>query len=742
MDRNNDNHPHRLYVLAGFLLVMLLFYVGILFDTQVNNYDYYIAQSVRSIAREETVVAARGLITDRSGRPLVANRSTYALTFDTRLLRTGDDENQAILRLVQLCKSQGVPWVDTLPISRDLPFSLELDTTPPAEKAQFLTYLIALDPAADALKACLLEQPDIVGEKALKGYFQEHPGEEDPLHLYLDAREAGTAAELEESVASRAGNRLLELLDAEHLTDDLLVQAGIHASNLLEWMREDFDLDPSFTLEEARLILGVQYELSLRRLEATTSSYILAEDVTTPFITMLSDGSYAGARIIPSYVREYQTKYAAHILGSVGPLYREDKEKPQFKDYPGNAIIGKSGVEAAFEPYLQGKNGRRVVSTNSEGKVTGEYYSKAPQPGNTVELTIDLPFQQTVEQALGETISKMNAKDHLGATGAAAVVGVGTGEVLALASYPTYDPENLSASLNDPLSPQLNRATQGLYPPGSTMKPLTSIAALEEGIITPNQRINCPVTWYYPGAPESRINCWLRSRPHGKLNVTDAITASCNYFFADLGYHLGMDRLVEYMSAFGFGSPTGIEIGDRKGLLPKNPPGQDQAPWAAIGQSNMGVTPLQLANYIATLVSGGQHYETHLLKSVKSYDNSQVVAVGSTTPVNTVSIAPASLQAVKQGMHNLTKESLAPYFKDCVVEAGAKTGTAQKSGQKNNGVFVCFAPYDDPEIAVAVAIEKGGSGAALASTAVKILNAYFTADEIGTTIVGEQQLLQ
>ncbi len=747
---NNDNRTHRLSVLAILLLASLMIFTGILFNAQVNNHDYYLAKSIRSIARKETVTASRGIITDRNGHPMVSNRSTYALTFNPSRLKEGEDENEAILRLVKLCQDQKVAWLDTLPVSYAPPFAYTVDSAVPSQKKSFLIYVTkSLSKSKEALRAYLLEHPTAVGQEALEGYLKEHPESDDSLRTYLSAFEEGTAEALNSgSIPKQASAKLLNLLDTDHLTASLLTDAGIPASTLLQWMHNDFELSDSFTPEEARLILGVQYELSWRRLDNASGAYVLAEDVTTPFITMLSDGGYSGAQITRSYVREYETTFAAHILGTVGKLDRADLDNPLYEDYPMNAIIGKSGVEAAFEPYLQGKNGTRVVATNSEGKVTGEYYSKEPQPGNTVELTIDLPFQQAVEAALDDTISTMNRKNpNLGAVGGAAVVKVGTGEVLALASYPTYDPARYRADFNElrdnPLKPLINRATSGRYPPGSTLKPLTSIAALEEGIITPKQKINCPVTWHYPGGgANDKINCWLRSRPHGKLNVSEAITASCNYFFAQMGYELGMDQLVDYMSAFGFGSPTGIEIGDNAGSLPHNKAGENQAPWAAMGQANMVVTPLQLANYIATLVSGGQHNETHLLKAVKTYDNSTVVKLGNTPPVSTISIAPSSLEAVKQGMHGLTKGSLAPYFNHCIVEAGAKTGTAQLGyGKENNGVFVCFAPYDNPEIAVAIAIEKGGAGAALASTAVNILNAYFSADADTSAITGDQQLL-
>ena len=235
--------------------------------------------------------------------------------------------------------------------------------------------------------------------------------------------------------------------------------------------------------------------------------------------------------------------------------------------------------------------------------------------------------------------------------------------------------------------------------------------------------------------------------------MTQAITASCNTFFHEMGYRLGIEKLDEYAAAFGLGQPTGIEIGERTGTLagPEERAARGET-WyggdtvqAAIGQSDNLFTPIQLANYIATLVSGGKHYDAHLLKAVKSYDNAEVVTVGTTEPANIIDISDSTLNAVKKGMYDYTQPGgmVYSYFKDCVVSAGAKTGTAQLGGDvKNNGVFVCFAPYEEPEIAVAIVIEKGGAGAALASTAVKILNAYFDQDEIGTVTLGENQLLQ
>ena len=724
MDHNDIQH-NRLPWLVLFLAVVLLIYAGVLYNLQVINHDYYAAQAVYSIAREEYVEASRGIVTDRNGKTMVANRSAYALTFDASLLRQDQDQNEAILRLVQLCETQELDWADNLPITKSEPFYYTVNFMSDLQRGRFLTYLKNLKPAREALGNYLAANPHLLGEDA-------------------------PAAEGDALLQSNA-DAMLAALKSEALTEHLLRSAGITPEVLLEWMRDALDIPETFTNDEIRLIAGVKYELRLRKL-ANYTAYVLVEDVDTELISMIADGDYAGARIITSSLREYTTPYAAHILGYVGRIQAEEYADLKTKGYGLNDWLGRDGVEAAFESYLKGKDGRRIISTDSQGRVTGEFYSVDPQPGDTVELTIDLDLQAVVEEALAETVERMNATDvkpqNAASRGAgAAVIKVGTGEVLSLASYPTYDlatfrqSENYSLISADPARPMFNRATQGTYAPGSTLKPLTAIAALQEDLITPTEKINSPRTWHYPGYAASYANCWFGGS-HGLIDVAEAITVSCNYFFAEMGYRLGMDTFNEYLSAFGLGKTTGIEISERTGLQPENREGENQAPWAAFGQSNQLYTPLQLANYTATLVSGGYHYDAHLLKAVKSHDNSAIVVSGAQEPDHVVPIAADNLAAVKQGMHELTRGSLAPYFSQCVVSAGAKTGTAQVSSETtNNGVFICFAPYDDPEIAVAIVIEKGGSGSALASTAVKILNAYFAPEDIGTAVIGENQLL-
>ena len=520
--------------------------------------------------------------------------------------------------------------------------------------------------------------------------------------------------------------------------------AGLTGPALYLRLREEYGVDKSLPTATARRIVGLRYSLAIARMNGL-SSYEFASDVDVSLISLIKDGSYAGVQVDTSSVRVYETDAAAHVLGYTGSI--EDWDNYKDKDgYTLATIVGKAGAEAAFEDYLHGSDGKRLVTLNDSGKVTGELYSVEPQPGSTVALTIDIDFQEAVEQALAGTVSAMTEADGIDRGAAVAVVQVGTGDVLALASYPTYSlatfREDLAELSSDPMRPMWNRATDGRYAPGSTIKPLTAIAALESGATTLREKIYDSGKWVYPGYSASYTYCWKRSG-HGALNVRGAVTNSCNYFFAEMGYRMGMDKLNQYFSAFGLGSPTGIETGESAGQLPSQNAGENLAPWAAFGQANQLYTPIQLANYTATLCGGGDRYATHLLKSVRSSSSGALEYVYNAAPVESISMDENNLAAVLGGMRDLAAEgAVSAYFKDCIVDAAAKTGTVQTGDEENNnGAFICFAPYDDPQIAVSIIIEKGGSGAALASTAVTILNAYFSNAAALSAITGENTLL-
>ena len=454
---------------------------------------------------------------------------------------------------------------------------------------------------------------------------------------------------------------------------------------LIAEMRALYHVDESLSEKDARLVIGVRYELHSR------DSYTFAEDVSSEVLSLITDGRYEGVSIRTASARVYNTTLAAHILGTIGPIWQEEwssNEKTGYvgyadKGYSMNDLVGKDGVEKAFEEYLRGTDGRRLITTDEDGKLTGELYTREPQPGGTVALTLDIDLQADVERALAQTITGMIDEDSNERGGAAAVVSVGSGEVLALASYPTYDLSTFNEDYEDLVAderlPMFNRATQGTYAPGSTFKMCTAVAALESGIITPSSIIQDRGIYTYYRDPQPM--CWVYRQggsTHGRINVTQAITVSCNYFFYEVGRLTGIRTLDSYASQFGLGQSTGIEIGDSSGVL-ASPEWADshnqewtdgQTITAAIGQSYNLFTPLQLANYIATLVGGGEHYQAHLLKNVKEYDNSRLLYVYDDEPLNTVEMSGSTVEAVTKGMHELTVSGgVAFAFRDCVVSA-------------------------------------------------------------------------
>ena len=685
------SHPffRRLILLGIFWIAVALLFALVMYNTQILQGEEYRAKSLSSNAASEVVESSRGIVTDRNGKELISNRLTYTLRFSADSFEDDTSLNAAIWRLMELCRENGVAWNDSLPLTQTLPVSLQSQTY----DESFVMW------AED----------------------EELPG---------------------------SGKEIFSLdMTAQELMDYLTVLYG---------------LKDGYTPQQARLIAGVRYELDVHAL--LDKYYTFADDVSVELISQVKDGRFAGVTTGTASARVYNTTYAAHILGRIGPIYHEewvgDEEAGiagyEELGYAMNALVGKDGVEQAFESYLHGTDGTKLVTTSSDGKITGEIYMVEPQPGNTVALTLDIDLQAATEDALAQVIGAMESADGRRRGGAAAVVGIGTGEVLALASYPTYDlsrfDELYDSLVSDTVgTPLYNRATYGTYAPGSTFKPLTSVAALESGIITPYTEIRDRGRYTYYAYPQPQ--CWIYDQyggTHGYVNVTEALTVSCNYFFYEVGRLTGIDTLESYARQFGFGQSTGIEIGDSAGALASPEYAEanglewtdGQTLTAAIGQSYNLFTPLQLANYTATLAGGGEHYQTHLLKNVKSYDNTSLIYAYDKEPLNTVEISDSTLHAVLEGMHDLTTGSLYYYFKDCVVSAGAKTGTAEVGGGDLNGVFIAFAPYDDPQIAVAIAIEKAEAGGDLAPIAVEIINAYFSRSEIGTTIIGENTLIQ
>ena len=675
--KKSNPYRRRLIVVLSFLVAALVCFGVVLFNYQIVNGDEYRALSVAGTAKREVVETSRGIITDRNGKVLVSNRLAYTLKFSDSDF--GKDQaacNDAVWRLIELCRAEGVEWIDPLPLTAEAPYTLSTETP---------------------------------------------------------------------------GKTFISWLKTNKLayTGESTVNLTASSDEVMAALRKVYAIADGYTDQQARLIAGVRYGAKI------SGGYVFAEDVPVRVISQVVDGHYAGVSTGTSSQRVYNTTYAAHILGRVSRIFAEDWDNYKDKGYSMDALVGKGGVEEAFESYLHGTNGVKLVTTDKNGKVTGELYAKEPQPGNTVALTIDLDLQKVTEDSLAEKIGSMEQRDGLTRGGAAAVVSVGTGEVLALASYPTYDlsqwDEMYDTWNKDTVGrPMFNRATDGTYAPGSTFKLCSAVAALESGIVTPSTTIVDRGIYTYYTFPQPK--CWIYNSyggTHGAVNVSQAITVSCNYFFYEVGRLMGIKTLDSYATQFGLGQHTGIEIGDSAGVLASPEYAEKigetwtdgQTITAAIGQSYNLFTPLQLANYVATLVSGGDHYEAHLLKSAKSFDNSSVVYAYNKAPINHVDMADSTLEAVKKGARGLATGSLSYVFRNCVVDVGCKTGTAETSQKLTNGCFVAFAPYDDPQIAVCVVAEQGGGGANLAPVALDIINAYFSSASTTETIEGENTML-
>ena len=392
-----------------------------------------------------------------------------------------------------------------------------------------------------------------------------------------------------------------------------------------------------------------------------------------------------------------------------------------------------------MESYLRGKNGIKTTTTASDGTVTEDYLIK-PEQGATVVTTIRSDVQKVAAQALADMLESNRNFSYFPSAGAVVVLDCNTGAVLASVSLPTYDItkyfEDYNTLVKDLSSPLWNRALQSAYAPGSTMKPAVALAALEEGMIDINGSRYCNQTYVLEDQTFKCLDF------HGYLNVTTALEKSCNIFFFEMGKELGIDKLNKYSNLLGLGQKTGIELPEAEGMLAsianKEAAGQVWNPGdtvqAAIGQSDNLFTPIQLANYAATLANGGTRYQPFIIKSVLSSDMSEVIYETEPKVINTINCDIKNLNIVKQGMRQvILNSSCQYYFDDCIVDAAGKTGTSQvkrktESGAVitcNNGFFISFAPYENPEIAVAVVAENAKTGSATSQVAAKIYDYYF-----------------
>lgn len=512
-------------------------------------------------------------------------------------------------------------------------------------------------------------------------------------------------------------------------------------------------------VQDARKIMGVRYEISSKGY-SSTKTVELAKNISRTSMLEISEqnSNFPGINIITVPTVAYNSgTLASHILGTVGKITQPELEEKT--NYDINDIIGKTGIQYVFEEYLRGKDGIKQIDMAVDGTVTDEYTEKEAVSGSDVILTIDANLQKVAEEALKDDIKKIAsggfAEKSNANAGAVVVMNVKSGEVLALASYPDYEPqlfvkgistEKYNEYVNSTEKPLFNRAISGAYAPGSTFKMVTAIAGLETNKITPTEKINDigvyprghhPVCWYYTSFHSG----------HGYLNVSEAIKHSCNYFFYELGYRMGIDTLSKYASYFGLGRKTGIELqGEAVGdLATREKVEKQNKEWyladtlsAAIGQSYNNFTPVQMAKYISMLVNGGNPIDVSIVKNIINIDGQEVSKQEINEFVNkklnlqdekveNLNMKKENIKAVLEGMRGVTSESggtAYSTFKNFEIEVGGKTGSAQ-TGNGTNGWFVGFAPFDDPEIAVVVLVENGGHGGYTAEVAKKIIAEYF-----------------
>lgn len=697
---NRKSQLKRVIALALCLVMVIGAYTVRLADLQLVNGAAYREEAERKISRTYTQQASRGQILDRYGRPLVSNGLGFSITFD---YFTWDraNQNEVILRLCSLMRADSVAYIDTLPITAAAPFEYTYASKSDEDYKNLEAFYA--DQAAQKNSAWPKEMPDAAGLMAL--------------------------------------------------------------------LRKKYQVADTVSDNDARTILGIRYEMVLREFSAYNNVFTFATNVNVETVSKVSERGFQlpGVTIGVEDIRQYNTDSAAHVLGRVGVIYKDEYAELKEQGYPMNAIIGKDGLEKAYESYLRGKDGTKAVETNVAGDVTGETTLVEPQPGNNVVLTLDLDLQTVAEQSLASTIASIKKsapgkKSKSGGDaegGAAVVLDVKSGGILACASYPTYQLSTFladyAALLANPLKPMVNRAISSAYPPGSTFKPVTAVAALESGTVTPKTIIRDEGVYRFYASSGYTPACWIWNeahRTHGNINVSQALKYSCNYFFFEASRLMGIDTLNTYAKKLGLGQKTGVELaGERAGNLagPESRQKSGGAKWmpgetlsAAIGQSEQQFTPIQMANYLATILNGGTRYQPHFLKRVVNYSYTDVVEEYQPVVLDKIDLKASTVEAVKEGMRGVVTDdgTAASIFRNYPIAIGGKTGSAQTIPSRSaHGVFLAFAPYDDPQIVVFVIVEHGGSGGNVAPVARDIFDAYFSKKAKDSPITPENTLI-
>ena len=689
MERVKTGRPKLVILL---FLAILGFFVYRLYVLQVFETGGLPADNVTYYVTQTRVKAARGDILDRNGNVLVGNRASYDLVINHYVLRNSATPNQSIYDLVTMCKKLGIEYTDRFPVTQERPFTYTVD--------QY--------------------------NSAWQGYFQkflQHRGELD----------SDTSAAL-----------------------------------LIETLRKSYEIPAEWSDEEARLVIGIRYEMTLRDL-TTLPNYVFITDAAEEHLSTILEMNTPGLSVESSTVREYHTDAAAHILGYVGPMDKKQWEQYKvIKGYSMDSEVGQAGFEKAFEKYLHGIDGIRVDKVAPDGTVIESYYKEGQEPkaGNNVEVTIDLNLQTVAEEALAATMTGLREQEEgrsgVDAEGAAVVVqDIKTGQILVSASYPTYDLSRFFEDYNEILeadfNPLYNRALQATYPPGSTYKMSMVVSGINNHYINMLSEIEDLGEFDKYKDTEFAATCLEYSRngvTHGSINAMQALCVSCNYFFYDLGDRMTIEMIDETAKGFGLGEPTGIELSENIGYR-ANPESKamvhnndrDLGRWyaadkvlASIGQSENRFSPLQLCVYTSTLANRGTRMAATFLNRIVSNDYRELISENKPRIMSQMDISDDAYRAYTEGMrmvasYNEGKLTGTAYWKfvGYPIPIAAKTGTAQtdKKGASDHGAFVCYAPYNNPQISIAVYGERAGSGATMSAVARAILDMYFEVGEIG-----------
>ncbi len=662
----------RFILIFCFLAVFTLLCVARLFSLQIIHGAEYKEKAENRLVRAYPIKAPRGEMLDRFGRPMVTNSMGYYVQIQD-VSTDNSALNKTIYNLIKIFEADNIEYFNDFPIS-GIPYAFDFSHSDDPQKA-----------IVDWKKEYKLEKYDT-------------------------------------------------------------------AEDVVNYYREKYDILEDFSQTDALKIIGVRYTMNTKNF-SVMNPYNFANNIDMETVQKIKENSFAlgGVSIEIEPVREYVNgNMAAHILGRTDIIYKEEYEELKSKGYGMNDIIGKDGLEKVLERYLKGKDGYKRVEQTKSGSVSQMLNIKPAETENYAILTIDSELQRVTEESLAKNIEATRGDRGIDCfSGAAVAVEINTGEVLAMASLPNYNPaeysKNYTKLFNDTRNPLLNRALGGAYTPGSTFKPLTSIAALEEGIITPSTKIaDLGVYKYY--APSYQPTCliWKNTgETHGTINVSEAIGVSCNYFFYDVGRQLGVNKLSNYAKAFGLGQKTGIELAEADGIVAseefRESRGMEWYPGdtlqAAIGQSDNMFTPAQLASYVSTVINKGTRYSLHLVKDVRSYSTGEIVYQNEPVVISKYEISDETLSAVKDGMRRVTEDGTAKaVFEDFGISVGGKTGTAEVNRGSDTVLFVGFAPYDNPQIAVAVVLEHGATSRYAAQVARDMFEYYLGLSEVADEV--------